>query len=298
VDEDFLNDFLRISEITDVKLNILFGSRPVGDVKDSLSSVPTIEVKGRNEEDIRLNVNSLLGGLPRLSKSERTLACDDIVIKADGAFRYVKSAIDFLKLPWSKPLSARLQKLGRGLHNSYTQALQLTDPNYLELLRISLTWALLGEGKVTAYEVMDAFNCTYGESEDVEDNSEIHFVESEEKKGDDRELTPLQKWALKEVEVAGSTFLDIKQPWKKGVIKPSHETVTEYFLDYTAEEKDHRDHSGENICSTCKKEKDAASRPFIITRKDGHLEIATTIRKSTHQRRHKMSSQRICGLCS
>src|SRR5262249_51624846 len=133
VDQAFLEDFRSIVETPDIKLHVLFGSRPGGDIDSALKGVPTIDVQGRNEADIRLNVTTLVGGLSGFSAAERLLAVNDIVGKAGGQFRYVKPALDFLRLPWSRPLENRLKQLQKGLTNSYTQALQLTDPNYIGL---------------------------------------------------------------------------------------------------------------------------------------------------------------------
>ena len=260
MDQGFLEDFRSIVETPDIRVNILFGSRPEGDLKIGLKEVPTFDVRGRNEADIRLNVTTLVGKLSGFSAAERALAINDIVRKADGQFRYVKPALDFLRKPWSRPLETRLEQLQEGLTNSYTQALQLTDPSYQELLKCCLTWALLGEGQVKVKEIMDAFSCTYseGQEEDIEDIA-----------NDDQ--------PLKQVEQAGNTFLDVN--WETGVIAPRHETVTDYFLNHS-DDGDQPQQEAEKLCPICKKDHHkTAARPFIITRKDGHLEIATTIRK-------------------
>ncbi|KAF4622806.1 hypothetical protein G7Y89_g14219 [Cudoniella acicularis] len=260
-DQPFFEDFRSIVEAPDIKVHILFGSRPEGDLKKQLDGVTAFDVKGRNQADIRLNVTTLVGKLSGFSASERQLAIEDIVVKSGGQFRYVKPAIDFLALPWSRPLENRLKKLQEGLTNSYTQALQLTDPNYQDLLKACLTWALLGEGQVKVAEVMDAFSCTYSQGHDDEDVEDIANDEQ----------------PLKQVEKAGTTFLDVD--WKTGVIAPRHETVTEYFLNH---------HDGDavsietpaGICPICKEKshsEQAQQRPFIITKKDGHLEIAIAI---------------------
>jgi hypothetical protein len=261
VDQTFLEDFRSIVDTTDIKIHVIFGSRPGGDIDSALKGVPIIDVQGRNEADIRLNVTTLVGQLSGFSASERLLAVNDIVMKAGGQFRYVKPALDFLRLPWSRPLETRLKQLQKGLTNSYTQALQLTDPNYIGLLKTSLTWALLGEGQVTVKEVMDAFSCTFGQDQDDQDVEDIAHDEQ----------------PLKQVEQAGNTFLDVN--WETGVIAPRHETVTDYFLNHETEEGSPSGFEDDEMCPVCKKEKHGDSRPFRITRKEGHLEIATTICK-------------------
>lgn len=245
-------------------MHILFGSRPEGDLKKDLEGIPTFDVKGRNEADIRLNVTTLVGKLSGFSASERQLAIDDIVTKSGGQFRYVKPAMDFLRLPWSRPLEARLEKLQKGLTNSYTQALQLTDPNYHGLLKTCLTWALLGEGQVKVAEVMDAFRCTYGKGADDEIVEDV---------ANDNQ-------PLKQVEKAGNTFLDVD--WITGVIAPRHETVTEYFLNNPSDHTVESEEEPVGICPICKEKSHGRkeARPFVITRKDGHLEMAITICRS------------------
>ncbi|KAF4624902.1 hypothetical protein G7Y89_g13268 [Cudoniella acicularis] len=62
----------------------------------------------------RLDVTTLVGKLSGFSASERQLAIEDIVVKSGGQFRYVKPTINFLALPWSRPLENRLKKLQEG----------------------------------------------------------------------------------------------------------------------------------------------------------------------------------------
>ena len=96
-DQNFASTLRELIETTDINLKILVCSRPEPDISDELDGMPNIKLEGRNEADIRKNVTSQLETIPGLTRSERLLACDEVVKNASGLFRYVDMAITFLR---------------------------------------------------------------------------------------------------------------------------------------------------------------------------------------------------------
>ena len=161
----FLRTLREMAGVTDIRLKILVFSRPEPDISDDLEGLPNVKVEGQNEEDLRKHVMSELERIPGWTKLERDVACEEVVRKASGQFRYIDGAMQFLRQPWQRPIQNRLEGLPAGLANSYLQSLQQTDPAYVGLLKTTLMWTILAEGEIRVPEVMDAYSRPYDNEE-------------------------------------------------------------------------------------------------------------------------------------
>ena len=260
--QKFLQAFRSMIRTTDIRLKILISSRPEADIADDLACLPNIKLEGWNEEDIRKNVTSQLERIPGWTMTERALACDEVVKKASGQFRYVDLAIKFLRQPWQRPLQNRLKDLPAGLTESYLHSLQQTDPAYLDLLKTSLMWTILAEGDIRVPEVMDAYSRAYDYREDIEELLEDIYISSDHNLHDSQ------------IRTAGGLFLEVSS--ESRVISLRHKTVKDFFLREEAHTTGSRIGSAEGLCFKCKANLESAQL-FRLSEKDGHLEIAKTL---------------------
>lgn len=269
-EQKFLQELRDICADSEAKIKILVCSRPESDIISSLDGVIEIKVEENNQQDIRDSATALLAKLPGWTTAERKEACESIVKKAGSYFRYVELAIKFLSQPWQRPISRRLEQLPEGLNNSYRQIIQSTDPNYLPLLRTCLHWAILAEGDITVSEVVDAYSRLY--VEEHEETKEANDAEQAEQQVEEQDIT---LW-VEQIRFAGSSLLEVDS--QTGVISLRHSTVSEYFLKESSPAVEVSPEQAEGFCAKCgllKHEND----PIGLNEKDGHLEIATTIRE-------------------
>jgi hypothetical protein len=88
---------------------------------------------------------------------------------AGPVFGYISEvAVPFLREPFQRPLSKRLEALPEGITDSYKQAMNSMPPKYLDLLRTALTWTLYSAQPVRVKEVSEAFSGTYEAGRDGE----------------------------------------------------------------------------------------------------------------------------------
>lgn len=234
-------------------------SRPEPDIVDDLVDKPAIKVEDHNGPDIEKAAKAKLEELPGLSRDERALACKSIVEKAKGLFRCVDPAIEFLKKPWRRPLEKRLAELPDGLDNSYQQILRQTDPDYLELLNVGLTWSIFAQIKPTVAEIMDEYSCAYAEGvegtdENPYDTMDNHLI------GD-------------QIRRAGSgTFLEVAG----NEVSVRHTTVKEFFLKANPAVDVSNGHCIDDLCAKCQSKR-SVDQPLTMSEKEGQLRMAVTI---------------------
>ncbi|KAH3907630.1 hypothetical protein HBH56_185620 [Parastagonospora nodorum] len=238
---------------------VIVCSRPEQDIQDALSRVPTILVENNNGPDIKLNAERQLSSLSGWYVQEKQLACDKIVKQAGSYFRYVDLALEFLKQPWQRPLSTHLERLPEGVDAFYEQIIQTTPPAYVELLRCSLTWTILGGGSVRVPEVIDAYSQIYTTAGIFE-----HEAVEEEN------VSELQIHQIR----AASVNLLLVDP-ESLVIQERHSTVSDHFLSRTKRDEEANLDPG-SICAKCEKSVSVVNR-FDISEKFGHISIASTI---------------------
>ena len=240
-------------------LKIMVCSRPEPDIVDDLFDKPAIKVEDHNGPDIEKAAKAKLEELPGLSRDERALACKSIVEKAKGLFRCVDPAIEFLKKPWRRPLEKRLAELPDGLDNSYQQILRQTDPDYLELLNVGLTWSIFAQIKPTVAEIMDEYSCAYAEGiegtdENPYDTMDNHLI------GD-------------QIRRAGSgTFLEVAG----NEVSVRHTTVKEFFLKANSAVDISNGHCIDDLCASCQSKR-SVDQPLTMSEKEGQLRMAVTI---------------------
>jgi hypothetical protein len=264
-DSHFLGALQKMLEVPDVQLKILIGSRPNADIEEELSGVTQIKIEEWNGPDIERNVRHELGKLPSLSHSEQEQACSAIVEKARGLFRCVEPAIDFLKKPFQRPLSRRLEALPDGLNNSYLQILRQTDPDYLPLLETSLTWAIFTQlKKPTVAEVMDTYSRAYAEGMEGDENHNPY-----DDSGDTLSSEQIRT-------AGGGTFIEIAG----SEISVRHTTVSDFFLkseETAVETNGHANGHSNESCATCRTK--SPQQPFQLSAKVGHLRMVLTMCK-------------------
>lgn len=259
-DEEFLKTLKETLKASELPLKIMVCSRPEPDIVDDLADKPAIKVEDHNGPDIEKAAKAKLEELPGLSSDERAVACKSIVEKAKGLFRCVDPAIEFLKKPWRRPLEKRLAELPEGLENSYQQILRQTDPDYLELLNVGLTWSIFAKVKPTVAEIMDEYSCAYaqgieGNDENPYDTMDNHLI------GD-------------QIRRAGSgTFLEVAG----NEVSVRHTTVKDFFLKANPAADLHNGHI-DNLCAKCQSRR-FVDQPLIMSEKEGQLRIAITIFK-------------------
>ncbi|KAK0701422.1 ankyrin repeat-containing domain protein [Apiosordaria backusii] len=150
-----------------------------------------IDVGEQNGDDLHGFLADELDKIPGLNAKEREEATAAILDKAQSKFSYiVKTAIPFIREPFQRPLSKRLQDLPGGLSDVYSKALRTLRPNYAGLLKTALTWVTLSkDNQISAREVMDDFQGTYAhpldeplseETEDDVDFDDISILENEQ----------------------------------------------------------------------------------------------------------------------
>lgn len=245
---------------SDLPLKILICSRPEPDIVDDLVGKPAIKVEDHNGPDIERAAKAKLEGLPGLSSDERALACKSIVDKAKGLFRCVDPAVEFLKKPWRRPLENRLAQLPDGLDNSYQQILRQTDPDYLELLNVGLTWSIFAQIKPTIAEIMDDYSRAYAEG--IEGTDQNPYDTMDNLLGD-------------QIRRAGSgTFLEVAG----NEVAVRHTTVKDFFLkaNPAADVSDGR--CMDDVCAKCRPKK-SSDQSLVMSEKEGQLRMAITIFK-------------------
>lgn len=244
---------------SELPLKIIICSRPEPDIVDDLVDKPAIKVEDHNGPDIERAAKARLEELPGLSSDERALACKSIVERAKVLFRCVDPAIEFLKKPWRRPLDKRLAELPDGLDNSYQQILRQTDPDYLELLNVGLTWTIFTQIKPTVAEIMDEYSCAYAEgiegtNENPYDSIDIHLI------GD-------------QIRRAGSgTFLEVAG----NDVSVRDTTVKEFFLKANPTAGVSNGHCMDELCAQCQSRL-STDQPLTMSEKEGQLRMALTI---------------------
>lgn len=261
------------SENAGIRLHILVGCASSTKFFNDLDLSPDsyIDVQHSTGRDIDLVLTDALKNIPGLSAAEQEVAKATILKKARSLFLYVRdTAIPFMREPFQRPLSKRLEALPDGTSDVYGKALSKMSPNYLDLLRTALTWTLLAPefpGLPHAREIMDAFQGTY----DILPETGAEGV------GDAGAEFPLtSRLELEQLRGATDTFLKLfpDPDGKVWVYEADQIAVAEYFIkssaDVHAEERDH-----EHLCARCGFTR-SSSKPLYIDPKEGHLQMALT----------------------
>jgi hypothetical protein len=226
-----------------------------------------------NNDDIQLVLREKLYKFTSWTREERNTALKAVTDVAKGLFRYVPQAIAFLEQPFERPLENRLKDLPDSLDDSYQQEFRRTDPAYMKLLEVALTWTILAGDDVTVDEVMDAFSGTF--TQDIQGNVEdvpTCVDDSQLKKAGGSFLTFVKK--SKTVDTSTKDASKSEQLF----VRIRDKDIAEHFL----KDKPHLSaevHIDEsNLCSHCHKRL-KGPKQWHISPVIGHISIAKTCRK-------------------
>lgn len=231
-------------------------------------SLYCLDVGDFNDNDMAKRLTHDLDHIPGLTQAERQEAIDTILKKAGPRFAYINNiAIPFMREPFQRPLSRRLQSLPEGLHSIYMDALRKMSSNYIDLLQVALTWTLLAPVPPRVEEIMDAYNGTYhNRGPEVEDQAralkDVTF-------GGPSDLE------LEQLRDASGPFLRIDQEPQTGeylVNLQDRLRVEEFFLHIEDTETEASSQEA-SFCSRCKSTL-ASSKMLSISPKEGHLKLA------------------------
>ena len=266
-ESQFLKNFQAMLRDSDLHLQVMVCSRPKTDIYNEYADELTVKVEDHNGPDIEKTAQSRLEGLPGLSEAERHAACKTIVDKAKGLFRCIDPAIEFLKKPIQRPIERTLEKLPVGLDEFYRQTLQQTASEYLELLKIAMTWSIFCELKPTVAEIMDDYSRAY--AADVEGPDENPYENMDSTPGETSNLIADQIQ-----EAGGSTFLEVTGR----LVTFRHGTVKDFFLKHDIPAGLSSNHGQDQVCANCK-EKAPKAQLWAMSEKHGHLRMALTLCK-------------------
>ena len=232
-----------------------------------------IDVGEGNSQDIELVITSELKSIPGLSPAEREEAKAAILDKARSRFLYVRdTAIPFMREPFQRPLSKRLEALPDDTSDRYSKVLSKMSPNYLELLRTALTWSLLSPdfpGFPTAREIMDSFQGTYDVPPEPGAENEADVEPG---------FPPTSRLEIEQLREAIDPFLALSQNQNGPirVYRPDPQGVADFFMSPAAEAHEEHDGGGEQpLCARCGSTR-SASKAITISPKEGHLQMALT----------------------
>lgn len=288
-DQEDLYDELRgtLKSITDdIQIKILLGCSsptPLSSKDDFPGKI--IDIYWYVRDDIGQVLRDVLKDTPGLSAAEQEEAEAAIREKAGSQFRYVcEAAIPFIREPFVRPLSKRLEALPGGLTDRYAEQVRKLKPNYVGLLQTALKWTLLAPdfpGEPRGREIMDDFYGTYDSLEETSD-----------KQQEDGMFPPISQAELDQIRDAGDLFLN-SAPEAYGDMRyylRDVQQVREFCLNSTRDNHDN-DHDIDQVCPRCKSEIDQTVRVSVDLKQD-HLQMAITCLRHINN----PVFQRRCGL--
>lgn len=277
-EEQLLLKLRRVIKTTNSRVRIMICSRPKADIGNDLSGFPHIKCEGNNTADIERNVTTQMRGFPGWTTSEKLYAVQQIVKKSGGQFRFVKLALDFLRKPLVRPFEPTINKLPNGLEGSYITSWNATDPDYRELLKTALTWALFADGVATVPVIMDAYSRTFSAEAGI-------GIEEEEEGEGEGEGEPLSEPGAmdlheKQIRIAGGQFLEVSST---GHVTLRHLTVKDFFIAKSEDSSSASDEEANPESNSKRESFDQtevnSGAPWTISEKRGHLGILKVIRK-------------------
>ena len=280
---DFFDKVKAVIENSEIDIRLAVACRPRGPLYDRLldADYRSINLDNTNRDDIEKYLQTSLEGMPGLTQPERDLAKSTILEKAGPSFKYVTQvALPHLQKPWRRPLQKWLEQLPGSFSDTYNQVLTQMAPNYIDLLRTTLSWTLLANRLLTVIEVMDVYMGTFQD----ENSPEISGDDGSE----DVELS------RKQIMDAGGPFLDVEREGKDWVVKLKDPTAVRHFCLHSTDNVKTEDDHGHEVCAKCKSEL-SPSKSLSISEKTGHLQIAITLCKSTMSRSFRSDA---CSSCS
>ncbi|KAK0707798.1 ankyrin repeat-containing domain protein [Lasiosphaeris hirsuta] len=263
-------DLLDTGDVTassGIRIQVLVGCRSSTRFSAELPYGSFIDVTSFSDQDINITLTAALEGVRGLSTAEREEAKKFILARTGFRFDYLCAvAMPFIREPFQRPLSRRLEALPEGINDTYTTELRKMNPNYVDLLRTTLTWVLLGQRDCLASEVIDAFNGVYS----VLPATDID-ADAEQGSG----FPVPSRLEIDQLRRASGPFFEVQQDSISGqdywvFVKDAH--VSAFCLD-SARESHEEQHASDSVCARCK-ESIAEPQTLSISRKEGHLNLA------------------------
>ncbi len=259
------------TESSKLQIKILVGCRA-----PLRSGYSELNVEKHNHDDMKTRLSAALKPLQGISPEELEKATNTILQKAGPSFSYITEiGIPFIRQPFQGPLDKRLEFLPepREMSNTYDEAIQKIEPNYLDLLRVAVTWCLLAQSQrlLTVEVVMDVFRGTY-QTEDLDNETLI---------GDHDDISfPLASRLEKgQLEDAQGPFLNLEfDDDKPSVISlRNYNQVREFCIEGPGQQRFHErpQNDERHICSQCGVFMPGPNH-LVVSEKEGHLDIALT----------------------
>ncbi|KAL6702933.1 hypothetical protein ACN47E_000775 [Coniothyrium glycines] len=233
-----------------------------------------IDVGNFNDADMKHQLVNELDKIPGLTSTERTEATDFILKQAGSRFAYIDTiAVPFMREPFQRPLSRRLESLPKGMSGVYSEAIKQMKPNYLDLLKMALTWTLLAPVPLKAHEIMDNYHGTY--------NGRGLEFEQAARDLEEAEFSQPAALEIEQLQDACGPFLRLETEIETGhqyVHLQDPPQVREFCIQNEAtgpRSPERNDH----ICQRCMSST-ASESVLTISPKDGHLELALACMKT------------------
>ena len=183
----------------------------------------------------------------------------------------VQVAVPFMKEPFQRPLSERLNVLPKGISDAYKQFLQGLSGNYLQLLRTALHWTLFAQDPVRVVEIMDAFTGIYRLTE--QSSQGIDAAEM----GTTRAVRTADRLVeVQQLRTAGGPFLDIwdeEGEWWVSLADVSQARQFCVSRDQPGDDDGNHQVQHGPICVKCDIPLDR-SKALVFSEKELHLEMA------------------------
>jgi ankyrin repeat protein len=199
----------------------------------------------------------------------------------------VQVAVPFMKEPFQRPLSDRLDVLPKGISDAYKQFVQGLSGNYLQLLRTALQWTLFASSPVRVVEIMDAFTGIYRLSE-----KSSRGIDATEKKETYAVRIADRLEEVQQLRTAGGPFLDIwdeEGDWWVSLADVSQ--ARQFCVSRDQPGDDHENHQINHgpICIKCDIPLER-SNALLFSEKELHLEMAIASLKHLNNPRFQMQS--------
>ncbi|KAH8732704.1 ankyrin repeat-containing domain protein [Phaeosphaeriaceae sp. PMI808] len=228
----------------------------------------SVDVGECNGVDMKKQLVDDLKNVPGLTQAEKEEAIDAILKRAGTRFAYIGTiAVPFMREPFRRPLSSRLHMLPEGMDNLYNEALRKMSSNYVELLRVALTWTLLAPIPLRVDEVMDIYHGTYTQRGLNTEHEARAIV--------DAEFTKTSELDIQQLQDARGPFLKLEvEPWsgQHFIHLQDPPQIRDFCLntsDTSFEEKSTEAH----VCARCMATGETAD-VLSISPKEGHLKLA------------------------
>ncbi|KAI0435788.1 ankyrin repeat-containing domain protein [Xylaria telfairii] len=237
------------------------------------SAYSELNIENHNHGDMKTRLSAALKSLQGMPQETLENATDTILKKAGPSFSYITEiGIPFIRQPFQGPLDKRLELLPepRAMSNTYNDAIQKMEPNYLDLLRVAVTWCLLAPSQrlVTIEVVFDVFRGTY-QTEDLDNETLIA-------EHDDRSFPLASHLEKSQLEDTQGPFLDLElnDTSQSFISLRNFNQVRDFCVEGASQEHLHElpRTDERHICSRCGVSM-SGPKDLIISEKEGHLDI-------------------------